>query len=278
MARQSARLSYAEAAIEMDVFKHNQRAWDALVERGFEWTVPVSPEVVRAAKNGQWQIVLTPSRPVPPEWFPPLAGTRTLCLAGAGGQQGPILAAAGAKVTVFDASPRQLDQDRLVAEREGLSIETIQGDMQDLRVFKDGGFDLVVHPCSNCFVPDVAAVWREAFRILRPGGTLLSGFINPAFFIFDDAASERGELLVRHQLPYSDQASLTEDEQQAIVRAEEPFVFSHSLEDLIGGQTNAGFVIVGLYEDEWPGKLLSKFMAPLVATRALKPSVDRSGG
>jgi SAM-dependent methyltransferase len=262
----------------MDVFKHNQRAWDALVERGFEWTVPVSPEVVRAARLGQWQIVLTPLRPVPREWFPPLAGTRTLCLAGAGGQQGPVLAAAGAKVTVFDASARQLAQDRLVAERESLSIETIQGDMKDLRVFDDGSFDLVVHPCSNCFVPDVAAVWGEVFRVLRPGGVLLSGFVNPAFFMFDDAASDRGELLVRHRLPYSDLASLTEEEQQAIVRAEEPFVFGHSLEDLIGGQTKAGFAIVGLYEDDWPGKPLSKFMAPLVATRALKPTVDRSFG
>ena len=145
--------------------------------------------------------------------------------------------------------------------------------MKDLRVFDDESFDLVVHPCSNCFVPDVAAVWGEVFRILRPGGILLSGFVNPAVFIFDDAASKRGELLVRHRLPYSGQVSLTEAEQQTIVRAEEPFVFSHSLEDLIGGQAKAGLVIVGLYEDEWPGKPLSKFMAPLVATRALKPSV-----
>jgi SAM-dependent methyltransferase len=259
----------------MDVFKHNQRAWDALVERGFEWTVPVSPEAVRAARQGQWQIVLTPRRPVPSEWFPPLAGTSTLCLAGAGGQQGPILAAAGAKVTVFDASSRQLAQDRLVAERESLSIETVQGDMKDLRVFDDGSFDLVVHPCSNCFVPNVAAVWREVFRILRPGGALLSGFVNPAFYMFDDAASEGGELLVRHRLPYSDLASLTEEEQQTLVRAEEPFFFSHSLEDLIGGQTKAGLVIVGLYEDEWPDHPLSKFMAPLIATRALKPPVYR---
>src|SRR5262249_61569760 len=89
----------------------------------------------------------------------------------------------GAKVTVFDNSPRQLAQDRLVAEREGLSIETVQGDMRDLHVFGDESFQLVVHPCSNCFVPEVRPVWREVFRILAPSGTLLAGFINPAAFI-----------------------------------------------------------------------------------------------
>src|SRR5580658_7124734 len=97
-----------------------------------------------------------------------------LCLASGGGQQGPILAAAGANVTVFDNSPAQLAQDRLVAEREGLVIETVQGDMANLCVFKDARFDLIIHPVSNVFVPDVKPVWREAYRILKPGGALLS--------------------------------------------------------------------------------------------------------
>lgn len=255
----------------MDILEYNRQAWDGLVERRDEWTVPVSAEAVEAARRGEWQIVLTPRRPVPREWFPPLAGARTLCLAGAGGQQGPILAAAGARVTVFDNSPRQLAQDRLVAERESLAIETVQGDMRDLGAFGDSTFDLVVHPCSNCFVPDVRAVWREVFRVLAPGGTLLSGFINPAFFIFDDFALERGEIVVRHSLPYSDQESLTQEERERLIAAGEPFAFSHSLEDLIGGQTDAGLVLTGLYEDVWPEKPLSKLMPTLIATRARKP-------
>jgi ubiquinone/menaquinone biosynthesis C-methylase UbiE len=66
-------------------------------------------------------------------------------------------------VTVLDASPRQLKQDRTAAEREGLSLETVEGDMADLSMFADATFDLIVHPCSNCFVPDVRPVWRECF-------------------------------------------------------------------------------------------------------------------
>ena len=256
----------------MDIVEYNRRAWDGLVQRGYEWTVPVTSEVVQAARRGQWEIVLTPQRAVPRDWFPPLAGTRTLCLAGSGGQQAPVLAAAGAIVTVFDNSPRQLAQDRLVAERDNLSIQTVQGDMRDLHVFADESFRLVVNPCSNCFVPDVRPVWREVFRVLATGGTLLAGFINPAAFIFDDEASERGELIVRHPLPYSDDFSLTEQEQKKLIEAGEPFIFSHSLEDLIAGQTDVGFVITGLYEDTRPGKPLSKYMPEMIATRARKPS------
>ena len=256
----------------MDIRAYNRHAWDGLVARGNVWTLPVSPSVVEAARKGEWQILLTPRRPVPRDWFPALLGTRTLCLAGAGGQQGPVLAAAGALVTVLDNSPRQLDQDRLVAERDGLTIETVLGDMRDLRAFGAASFDLVVHPCSNCFVPDVRAVWREVFRVLHPGGILLSGFINPAVYIFDDAAAERGELVVRHPLPYSDQESLHEEEQQRLIEAGEPFVFSHSLEDLIGGQTDAGLVITGLYEDVWPEKAISAFTPAFIATRARKPA------
>jgi len=157
----------------MDVRDYNRRAWNRQVEKGNRWTVPVSPEVTAAARRGEWQIFLTPTKPVPRAWFPALPGRDVLCLASGGGQQGPILAAAGARVTVYDNSPRQLDQDRMVAERDGLEIEIVEGDMRDLSAFPAASFDLIVHPVSNTFVPDVRPVWREAHRVLRPGGDLV---------------------------------------------------------------------------------------------------------
>src|SRR5690606_7312110 len=114
----------------------------------------------------------------PKQWFGTLKGKDVLCLASGGGQQVPILAAAGGRVTSFDNSEEQLSRDRAVAEREGLGVETVQGDMADLSVFPDASFDLVFHPASNLFIPDVNPVWRECFRVLRPGGRLLSGFLN----------------------------------------------------------------------------------------------------
>src|SRR5512137_332335 len=164
----------------MDIRRYNRDAWDREVRKSNKWTVPVSADTIAKARRGDWQIVLTPTMPVPADWFPQLKGADILCLASGGGQQGPVLAAAGANVTVFDNSPRQLEQDRMVARREGLMLVTVEGDMRDLSVFADGCFDLVFHPVSNVFCPDIRPVWREAFRVLRAGRILLAGFGNPA--------------------------------------------------------------------------------------------------
>jgi len=262
----------------MNVAAYNRRAWDHQVAIGNRWTLPVGPEVIAAARRGEWSIVLTPTKPVPRTWFPRLNGMEMLCLASGGGQQAPILAAAGASVTVLDASPAQLARDRLVADREGLTLRTVLGDMADLSAFQDCSFHMVVHPCSNCFAPAVRPVWHEAFRVLRPGGTLLAGFGNPALYIFDDFRAEQGDLVVRHSIPYSDQGSLTEEERQRYLDLNEPLVFGHSLEDQIGGQLEAGFVLTGLYEDQDPQHPLSKFLPGFISTRSTKPADTRFPG
>jgi SAM-dependent methyltransferase len=195
-----------------------------------------------------------------------------LCLAAGGGQQGPVLAAAGARVTVFDNSARQLGQDRLVADRDGLTLETVEGDMRDLSAFPDGSFDLIVHPCSNCFVPDVRPVWRECFRVLKPGGVLLVGFVNPVLYLFDDAAAtDRGELSVKYPIPYSDLTSLTDEERRRYTDKDEPLCFGHTLDDQIGGQVAAGFVLAGFYEDRDPKHPLAKYICTFASTRAVRP-------
>jgi SAM-dependent methyltransferase len=237
--------------------------------------VPASPATIAAARRGDWQIVLTPNKPVPRDWFGHLAGADVLCLASGGGQQGPVLAAASAHVTVLDNSPRQLAQDRLVAEREGLAIRTIEGDMADLSPFGDATFDLIVHPVSNTFVPDVRPVWAEAYRVLRPGGSLLSGFCNPVMYIFDQEFLDQGELRVKYHLPYSDVTSPSAEERERYLAAGWPLEFGHTLEDQIGGQTDAGFLIAGLYEDtvaESEDDLLSRYTPVFIATRAIKPT------
>ncbi len=260
----------------MDIRDHNRRAWDREVERGNRWTQPVTPEEIERARQGHWQIVLTENAPVPADWLGEVAGRDVLCLASGGGQQGPLLAAAGARVTVLDNSPRQLAQDRLVAEREGLELTTLEGDMRRLDGLADERFDLIVHPVSNPFVPEVRPVWRDADRTLRPGGHLLAGFMNPAGYVFDLEASERGELVVRHTLPYSDLDSLTDSERQGLIDKGQALEWSHSLTEQIGGQLDAGFVITGLYEDTTTEQLIGRYMPVYIATRAMKPwSVER---
>lgn len=255
----------------MDVREYNRNAWDKEVERGNEWTQPVSPEVIAAARQGRWEVLLTETKPVPRDWFPDLNALDVLCLASGGGQQAPILAAAGARVTVFDNSPKQLEQDRKVALREELSLLTIEGDMIDLSEFADESFDLVFHPCSNLFIPDVRPVWKEAFRVLRRGGVLLAGFVNPVIYIFDHRLDERRPLQAHHSLPYSDLNSLTKEECRQLIENGEPLEFGHTLADQIGGQTSAGFVITAFYEDRHRTLPAAKYTPTYIATRAIKP-------
>jgi len=259
----------------LDIRAYNRAAWDREVERKNEWTVPVDRDTIEAARQGSWQIVLTPSKPVPEHWFPAIPGLDVLCLASGGGQQAPILAAVGANVTILDNSPKQLAQDRFVAERDHLDIKTIEGDMADLHMFSSGSFDLIFHPVSNCFVPDVQPVWRESFRVLRRGGLLLAGFVNPIMYLFDlDAAYRTGVLKIKYSLPYSDIDSLVENELESYLSKGSALEYSHSLEDQIGGQVDAGFSITGLYEDSYDGEtkdMLDMYTPTFIATRALKP-------
>ncbi|MEM7134735.1 MAG: methyltransferase domain-containing protein [Chloroflexota bacterium] len=258
-------------ANDIDVRNYNRAAWDKAVEQGSEWTIPVSSAAVEAARQGNWQIVLTPTKPVPAGWFPKLQGAKVLGLASGGGQQGPLLAAAGADVTIFDNSPQQLAQDAMVAEREELPLQTVEGDMRDLSIFADASFDLIVHPCSNLFVDDVLSVWQEAYRVLKPRGHLLAGFCNPILYLFDQQLMDgTGELTVCHSLPYSDLNSLPPEQLKQYIDDEQPLEFGHTLQDQIGGQLNAGFVLTGYYDDYWPGTPLAAYTPTFCATWATK--------
>ncbi|MFP2907913.1 class I SAM-dependent methyltransferase [Pyxidicoccus sp. 3LFB2] len=256
--------------LDVDVRQYNREAWNRQVAKGDRWTLPVGPEAIAAARRGEWSVVLTPNKPVPRAWFGELKGRDVLCLAGAGGQQAPVFAAAGARVTVLDNSPAQLGQDRKVAEREGLELRLVEGDMRDLSVFAEGSFDLVFHPCSNGFVDTIRPVWREAYRVLRPGGALLSGFANPVIYLFDPELEKQGVMQLKYKMPYSDFTSLTDAERARY--GDEPLCYAHSLEDQLGGQTDAGFAITGFFEDTHvPGDTLSEYLAGFIATRAMKP-------
>ncbi len=221
----------------------NAETIDRWVENGWEWGVPISQEQFRAAVSGDWQMLLTPVKPVPREWFPPLRGTKVLGLASGGGQQMPIFAAQGAECTVLDYSERQLESERMVAAREGYAIEIVRADMTKPLPFPDASFDLIFHPVSNCYIEDVQHVWDECFRILRPGGLLMAGLDNGFNFLFGGEDEQE----IRYSLPFNPlrDPKLMEDLRQT----DSGVQFSHTLEEQIRGQIRAGFRLLDLYED-----------------------------
>jgi len=223
----------------------NANAISEWAKDGWAWGIPVNEDECEEARKGNWRVLLTPDIAVPHEWFPPLTGAKLLGLASGGGQQMPIFAILGADCTVMDLSDKQLESERMVAEREGYRINIVKADMTEQFPFEDESFDIIFHPVSNVYIEDVHHVWRECYRILKPGGVLLSGLCNGMSFAFDDYDNP---LTISEKLPYN---PLKNPEQMAklIEAGEDSIQFSHGFDDQIGGQLKAGFVITAAYED-----------------------------
>lgn len=251
---------------KMDIVKYNQSAWDNYVDKKDRWTIPVTEQELENAKKGDWNIVLTARKPVPHNWFPELKGLKILGLASGGGQQGPILAALEADVTIFDNSEKQLQQDKTVSDEFGLDIKTVQGDMRDLSVFTDNSFDLIFNPCSILFVDNVLPVWKECFRVLKTNGILMTGLMNPISFQLDEE-----NLQLIYKKPFSDLHSLPEEKLAELKKNNEPLMFGHSLTDQISGQLEAGFYLTNMFEDDWCGESkMDEYFPTFLATRAVK--------
>ncbi|HJN07902.1 MAG TPA: class I SAM-dependent methyltransferase [Pirellulaceae bacterium] len=215
--------------------EHNRRAWDTLVRENQRFTRPAPDEDF-----------LDPLRKVDGiGWLGgDIRGQNVLCLASGGGKHGALYAAAGARVTVVDISPAMLELDRRVAEERKLDLQTIEASMDHLPMFADGEFDLVVHPVSTCYVPNVAPVYQEVARVLRDAGLYISQHKQPGSLQADVAPSRRGYELIE---PYfrSEPLPPVIGSQH---REEGTLEFLHRWDELLGLMCRAGFVIEDLAE------------------------------
>ena len=242
----------------------NAKTIDAWCESGWEWGKAISHEEFNAAQNGQWDVLLTPTKYVPHEWFGELKGKDVLGLASGGGQQIPIFSALGAKCTVLDYSGNQCESERMVAKREGYTVNVIQADMTKRLPFEDGAFDLIFHPVSNCYVEDVKPIFKECYRVLKKGGILLCGLNNGFAYIFDET-----ETNMKYRLPFNPLKDPVAYEDS--IKNDWGIAFSHTLEEQIGGQLEAGFTLTDLYEDTSKYGVLHDYNVPtFLATRAVK--------
>ncbi len=249
----------------MNYTEINSKTIDRWIENGWQWGVPITHEQFISAKSGNWEMVLTPTKPVPKDWFPDLSGKKVLGLASGGGQQMPIFAALGSDCTVLDYSEKQIASELMVAAREGYTINAVRADMTKPLPFTDESFDLIFHPVSNCYIEQVQPVWNECFRILKKGGILMAGLDNGFNYLFDDEEERE----IKHYLPFN---PLKDPALMASLEKEDCGVqFSHTLDEQIRGQLKAGFTLRDLFEDyNSSGFLRDRGVPTFWATLAVK--------
>lgn len=245
--------------------EHNARAWDRLARQQAALTQPVRDEDLRE-----------PLKSVDPlGWLgKSIAGLEVLCLAAGGGKHSILYAASGAGVTVVDISTEMLALDRAVAEERGYQIRAIQGSMDDLSMLPQASFDVVIHPVSTCYVPDVQPVFRQVAGVIRPGGTYVSQHKSPHSLQTESSLSGSH---YRLEEPYYRQGPLPE-EGPSRLREQGTLEFLHRWEQIVGGICRAGFVIEDLIEpmhaeaDAEPGSFghRCQYVAPYVRIKARK--------
>lgn len=179
-----------------------------------------------------------------------ITGKHVLCLAAGGGRQSSLYAAAGAIVTVVDISGAMLELDRQVAAERGYNFRLIENTMESMPMLRDGEFDLVIHPVSTCYVPNVAPVFREVGRITRPGGLYISQHKQPTSLQASLDPNEKGHYEIQHHYyrnqPIPETFSTSKNAQR--LREKGAIEFAHRWEQIIGGICRSGFVIEDLTE------------------------------
>ena len=251
---------------------HNKAAWNRLAQN--------QDRLARPARDEDFADPLASVDG--PGWLGGnIQGKNVLCLAAGGGRQGPIYAAAGARVTVVDISPVMLELDRQVAQQRGLKLTTVEASMDHLVGLEDASFDIVIHPVSTCYVPDVRSVYREVARVTVGGGLYISQHKQPTSLQTSLQPGPAGYTL---DFSYYRQQPLPTDHAPNLIREQGTLEYIHRWEMLLGEMCRAGFSIEGLTEpmhakpDATGGQFghRSQFVAPYVRIKARRQGQQAS--
>jgi SAM-dependent methyltransferase len=243
--------------------EHNRQAWDARVRTGGRFTKPAPDEEF-----------LNPLAAVDPSgWLGGnITGRRVLCVAAGGGRQSALYAAAGGIVTVVDISGAMLAIDREVAAERGLSVRTVEASMDDLSALAPAAFDLVIHPVSTCYVPDILEVYRQVARVMVAGGLYISQHKQPTSLQTAVEPAAQGYEITEPYYRRGPLAPVVGSSHREAGTLE----FLHRWEEIVGGMCRAGFAIEDLVEpvhaEETAAKGTfahrSRYVAPYVRIKA----------
>lgn len=260
-----------------EILQANRRAYDAMADAGAALCRPAKDEEL-ADPLGTVDAA---------GWLgDSIAGCRLLCLAAGGGRQSSLYAAAGADVTVVDLSGAMLELDRRAAAERGFSVRLLETSMDDLSMLRDGEFDIVVHPVSTCYVPDVAPVFAEVARVLRSDGLYISQHKTPTSLQSSTEPSAGGGYQVKYRYYRREPLPAASNTNPAARRLRETAAleFVHRWEQIVGGICRAGFVIEDLVEPvharrgATAGSFADRagFIAPYVRIKARRSGIAAS--
>lgn len=221
-----------------NIFEQIEKNIDNLVVNGVNWAASATKKQLQDARAGKLRLPFF-DREVPKDWINEIEGKKVLCLAGAGGLHAPLLASAGAEVTVLDLSDKMLDKDRALAAKENLKIEIVKGNMCELSMFHDSCFDYIVNPVSLMYIPEPRVVFRECCRVLKTGGVFIMMAPSPINYVCDYIEDTAGGFYKAvHRMPF---CSREYDYSDWIE-------YGHTMETYLGGLIESGFLISGYVE------------------------------
>ncbi|MEQ1824585.1 MAG: class I SAM-dependent methyltransferase [Pirellula sp.] len=208
-------------------------------------------------------------------------GWHVLCLAAGGGRHSVLYHAAGAIVTIIDISQGLLELDQQVIQELKFNVRLIQASMVDMPMLRDGEFDLVIQPVSTCYVSDVAPVFTEISRVLKPDGLYISQHkqpINLQASLHLYAGKYAIETEVGHR------ATPANGKTPSPLREPNTIEFAHSLESILGGICRSGMIVEDFVEPKHsnPESKVdsighrSRFVPPYFRVKARKRSSVRS--
>ena len=246
------------------IHDHNRAAWDARVQESKRFT--------RASTDDEMSRSLEILDPL--GWLGgEVTGKRILCLGAGGGRHGPMLASAGAQVTVVDISPKMLKLDLELAEARGLQVQTVETSIDDLSMLPEAEYEAVMQPVSTCYVPDIRLAYRELARVMQLGGIYISRHKQPTNLQIDLAPAPNGFVI---DAPYYLDGALSPAKRSGPHREQGTMEFLHRWGDLLGGLCEAGFVIEAATEPKFADSLAQpgsfeyrgQYVAPYIQLRA----------
>jgi ubiquinone/menaquinone biosynthesis C-methylase UbiE len=202
------------------------------------------------------------------EWLSEIDGKRVAVLGSGDNQVVFALAGMGATVTSVDFCEQQLEAARQRAAALDLPVEFVRADVVDLSSLGDGTYDLVYTGGHVAvWVADLRRYYREAVRILKPGGRLIVSEYHPFRRMWQRSPS------LDLRFNYFDRGPHRSEAGPDVLSAEhgefEQFLFRWTVADYISAILSSGCRLVHIEEfgdgcEEWEGAPMAGLPASLL--------------